>query len=370
MVGAYETRARAVLLFAGAFVLGCTGDARTEDNAQSAGGSATNPSSGSTSSPSGGSSGAVTTTGGSGTTGATEETDETSDAGIVLDVQSAETGMVGGCEDEECTCSSVDVLFVIDNSGSMCSYQEQLAAAFPGFVDAMFDALPLGTDLHVGITTSGFELGGSHSENNCVATESQPMIDQFYVRPSEGMVAGNGLQGRLLEWSGQRYFTADTSNAAHRLALSNWFSGAASSVGCGVSSFEFNAGGAAWALHPDNAATNDGFLRDEGAVLVLFILSDEADQSLDVETLSFLHDTVTTAKQACGGDACVVTGGLLSEFCTDATNASDQFLSSFGPIDARGSIGSPFMVPDYSTVVGNTFASVVAETCDDIVPEG
>lgn len=33
------------------------------------------------------------------------------------------------------------------------------------------------------------------------------------------------------------------------------------------------------ALDPVNAATNDGFLRDEGAVLAMFVLSDEVDQS-------------------------------------------------------------------------------------------
>jgi|GEM_PF-1198675 len=298
--------------------------------------------------------------------------DDGDDDGIKLDVGSPDAGDgLGGCsEGEACTCTAVDVLFVIDNSGSMCFYQDQLAAAFPGFVDAMFDALPSGTDLHVGLTTSGFELGGSHSETNCVAAEPQPIIDEFYVRPGEGAVSGNGLQGRLLEWNGERYFAADTANDGDRQALSSWFSGAATSVGCGVSSFEFNASGAAWALHPDNAATNDGFLRDEDTVLVVFILSDEADQSLEVEGLEFLHDTVVDAKAGCGGDACVVTGGLLSPWCSGAMNASEQFLQSFGGGATIGSIGSPFEMPDYGTVVGETFAQVVAQACDDIVPEG
>lgn len=298
--------------------------------------------------------------------------DDDDDDDIKLDVGSPDAGGgLGGCaEGEACTCTAVDVLFVIDNSGSMCFYQDELAAAFPGFVDAMFDALPSGTDLHVGLTTSGFELGGSHSESNCVAQETQQVIDDYYVRPGEGAVAGNGLQGRLLEWDGQRYFAADTADDADRQALAGWFSGAATSVGCGVSSFEFNASGAAWALHPDNAATNDGFLRDEDTVLVVFILSDEADQSLDVEALDFLHDTVVDAKAGCGGDACVVAGGLLSPWCSGAMNASEQFLQSFGGGATIGSIGSPFEMPDYGKVVGETFAQVVAQACDDIVPEG
>lgn len=279
---------------------------------------------------------------------------------------------VGG--DGDCGCSAVDVLFVIDNSGSMCSFQDGLAQAFPSFVDAMYEALPPGTDLHVGITTSGFEVGGSHSESNCVAAETPATIDQYYTRPTEGNVAGGGLQGRLLPWEGQSFYAVDTGDPAGKPALTSWFSGAATSVGCGVSSFEFNASAAAWALHPANAATNDGFLRDEGAVLVIFILSDEADQSLDMESLEFLHDTVVDAKSACGGDSCVVTGGLLGPWCIPDQNAAYDFLASFGSEPIWGDIwGGNIISPDvdsYVQTVGDAFAQVVAQTCESIPPVG
>ena len=291
--------------------------------------------------------------------------------GPVLDVGNG-VDTIGGCaEGEDCGCTAVDVLFVIDNSGSMCLKQENLAAAFPGFVDAMETALPPGTDLHVGITTSGFALGGSHSENNCVPQETQATIDEYFVRPTEAMVDGNGLQGRLFEHDGQSFFAVDTSDAAGMADLKTWFSAAATAVGCGVSSFEFNAAGAAWAMHEANAATNTGFIRDEGAALLLFVLSDEADQSLDVEQLEFLHDTVVAAKAQCGGDDCIVSGGLFSVFCTPAMNAAYAFLSSFGeePIwaDIGIGIGPP---PDYASVVGDALAQIVAEQCDEIMPEG
>ncbi len=298
--------------------------------------------------------------------------DSSSDpGGPMLDVGNG-VDTIGGCaEGGDCGCTAVDILFVIDNSGSMCLKQENLAAAFPGFVDAMGSALPPGTDLHVGITTSGFALGGSHSENNCVPQESAATIDEYFVRPTEGMVAGNGLQGRLFEHDGLAFFSVDTADAAGMAELKTWFSGAATAVGCGVSSFEFNAAGAAWALHEANATTNDGFIRDEGAALVLFVLSDEADQSLDVEQLDFLHDTVVAAKQGCGGDDCIVSGGLFSIFCTPAMNAAFSFLASFGedPIwaDIGLGIGPP---PDYASVVGDALAQIVAEQCDEITPEG
>jgi hypothetical protein len=293
--------------------------------------------------------------------------------GIKLDV-AAPDGGVGGCiEGRDCGCTAVDILFVIDNSGSMCLYQENLAAAFAGFADAIYDALPPGTDLHVGITTSGFELGGSHSESNCEAAESVATIDQYYVRPTEGMVAGNGLQGRLFEHQGLRYYEVDTGDAGSKQGLADWFAGAATAVDCSVSSFEFDGAGAAWALHDENAAYNDGFLRDAGAALVVFVLSDEADQSLDVETLDFLHDTVVAAKSECGGDECIVTGGLLSPWCTPDNNNAYTFLASFGEDPVWGSIGSPNPFdppPDYSAVVGDALAQIVAQTCENIPPVG
>lgn len=297
------------------------------------------------------------------------------DSGIRLDVGDGGgtgPGEGGECDpsvDEECGCTMVDVLFVIDNSGTMCSKQQQLGAAFPTFVDAMYDALPGGTDLHVGITTSGFELGGSHGESNCAANEPQATIDQYYTRPTEGMVAGNGLQGRLYEHDGMNYYAVDTGDAGAKDGLKDWFSAAASGVGCSVSSFEFNASGAAWALHPENAANNAGFLRDEGAALVIFILSDEGDQSLDMETLDFLHDTVVQAKSGCGGDACVIPGGILTPFCGPGQSASVDFLNSFGKMPIIGDIGTGFgPPPDWSGTLGDAFASVVAETCQEIPP--
>jgi hypothetical protein len=132
-----------------------------------------------------------------------------------------------------------------------------------------------------------------------------------------------------------------------------------------VSSFEFNASGAAWALHSANDATNAGFLRDEGAVLVIFVLSDEADQSFDMETLEFLHDTVSGAKSGCGGDNCIVSGGLLSTWCIPDNNAAYTFMQSFGEDPVWGDI---MQGASYTDVVGDALAQVAAQACDEIPP--
>ena len=51
-------------------------------------------------------------------------------------------------------CQNVDVLFAIDDSGSMGDKQAALAAAFPGFVKTMKQKLAKATSYHVGVVTS------------------------------------------------------------------------------------------------------------------------------------------------------------------------------------------------------------------------
>jgi len=272
-------------------------------------------------------------------------------------------------------CSAVDILFVIDNSSSMCTYEKGLVQAFPFFVDAVDSALPDGIDLHVGITTSSFCEGGSHSETNCVAQEPAATIQSVFKRPMDGMQSGNGYQGRLLDHGGKAYVTAKTGDAQTVQAMKDWFAQAAISVGCGGCAFDFTVGGAAYAAHPANDATNSGFIRDEGAVLLLFVLTDEADHS--TEPLATYHDMITARKTKCGGDNCIITGALLSKYCAEKPNVQIwQFLNMFGepPVwgDISGGTLNPLFQPpdpkEYTKVIADALAPVVKQTCDKIQP--
>jgi hypothetical protein len=307
--------------------------------------------------------------GGGDGTGGDDGGDGGDDGGIKYDVDPGDTGGPG----EEEGCDFVDILFLIDNSASMTSYQNGLIAAFPTFAGAMIENLPPDTDLHVGVTTSSFcDFGTnpSHSESNCVEQETLPVMQSSYVTPDQGTVPTPGFQGRLRPHGGITYFEGNTGDAASMTALQDWFANAAAvgSMGC---NFEFNASGVAYVFHEANAAANDGFLRDEGAALMIFILSDEADQSYDVDDAQYLHDLVVNAKAGCGGEMCIVTGGLLSPWCTPDQSASFDFLSSFGEEPVWGSIGQPMgPPPDYKETVGEALAQVLAQTCDEIPPVG
>lgn len=257
-------------------------------------------------------------------------------------------------------CVAVDLLFVIDNSPSMGEYQAALAAEFPRFVDAMYAALPVGTDLHVGVTTTSFYVGGcAESTVNCESAASSGEIAAHYVTPAEGNTEENGGQGRLFEWQGKSFFAVDTAEPSTE--LSAWFTGAATAAGEDGCSFEMSSAAAGYVADPANAASNAGFLRDEGAVLVVIVLSDEPDKS--IEGSAAYHDMLTAAKAGCGGDACIVAAGILDQCVAGVDDTVWQFLHSFGEPPIIGDIEAP---EAYAQVVGDALAAVIGQTCDDL----
>jgi len=301
------------------------------------------------------------------------DTDSDSDSDSDSDVDS-DSDSDTSTEPEQ--CAAIDMLFVIDNSASMMSPQEGLAAAFPGFVDAMFDILPDETDLHVGITTSSLcdpmnPQTSSHAEVNCEAAESNDVVSAAYITPDEQYLDYNGWQGRLLEYGGHTYFEANTIDPATKQPLKDWFAAAATSVGASGCSFEFNVGGAGHVFDPANADHNVGFIRDEDTILLIFVITNEADHTDEVYDQDQLIDWVLDAKSGCGGENCIVTGGLLTSNCVEQELDNNfRFLSSFGEEPVWGDIGSSWGPdPDYEAVVGDALAQVVGEACDEIYVE-
>ncbi|MCH9680647.1 MAG: hypothetical protein K0V04_04365 [Deltaproteobacteria bacterium] len=261
-------------------------------------------------------------------------------------------------------CYAADILFVIDNSGSMCEAQQGLAAVVPDLVDAMFDSLAGGTDLHVGIVTTSFSHGGSHGETGCSAVEGPSVIADAFI--TDTLVDHNGYQGRLFEYDGRSYFETRTDEQSARDELKAWFAGAIVEVGCSGGAFDFPVAAAGYALGPGNAAANEGFLRDEGAALALLVLTNETDHSPG--GVGMYRDMVLDAKSGCGGEDCIVTAGLLAPNCVpDYDPPVWQFLTAFGSAPSWADVRDPTL---YEGVVAQTLAQGLVETCDDIGPVG
>ncbi len=269
-------------------------------------------------------------------------------------------------------CGAVDVLFVIDNSKSMGQYQMALADAFPKFVDAMIANLPQKVDLHVGITTTDFFCtmpGDSCCPDACPIGNTQCQIgstpeelDQlsmFYVPPTQMDNMTNGAQGRLFVHEGMAYFQTNTS--ADPAPLKAWFTGAAIAAGEQGSSLEMPVAAAAYTASPANAAANAGFLRDKDSVLLVFFLTNDPDASL--EPLQTYKDMLLASKTACGGDACILTAGLIKS-CVPAENQKLwQFMKGFGEEPIWGDIEDK---AGYVDVVGEALAATLGDACINI----
>lgn len=263
-------------------------------------------------------------------------------------------GPTGGCQ-------FVDMLFVIDNSQSMQTYQDALADQFPSFVTSMFDSLPQGVDVHVGITTTDFDSNCAEAEatGNCQTSASIDQVLMHYNKPTDGNDGGNGSQGRLFQYAGKSYFAAGTDDDP--APLSEWFSQAAVAAGESGCSFEMPVAAAGWAVDPANDATNGGFLRDENGLLVVFFLTDEPDKS--PESKAVYAQQILDAKAGCGGEACVFVSGLVPTCIADVNQKLWQFMNMFGETPPYGDI---LDTAHYDDNFGAALATAVAEACANV----
>ncbi len=162
----------------------------------------------------------------------------------------------------------LDLLFIIDNSGSMGEEQASLKDNFPKFIDVLNTIQGGLPNVHIGVVNSDMgTLGG-------------PQIGS----PNDGGCAANGTDGVMVQLPGQpnvRYIS-DLKDDATQMRTRN-YTGNLSDVfktmaevgtrGCG---FESHLGAMRRAL--ENPA-NQGFLRPD-AYLAVIIIADEDDCSL------------------------------------------------------------------------------------------
>jgi len=169
-------------------------------------------------------------------------------------------------------CDKMDILFVIDNSGSMAEEQDALAAAFPQFV-SVIESYVTSTgnhlDYHVGVTTT------DHGDGLF------PGDDGALINVSKLTSAACPFPG------GRRFLQRGDAN------VPNAFSCAAK-LGTDGSGFEMPLQSAKLALvdrMTGSPATNAGFLRED-ALLAIVLVTDENDCST-VSAPGFLSSPAT-----------------------------------------------------------------------------
>lgn len=165
------------------------------------------------------------------------------------------------------TCDKMDILFVIDDSGSMGEEQANLTANFPGFIqvlDAYTNSAGVPLDYRVGVTTTGVDV-------------------EFLIQPIPGFPAipesEEGPDGQLLQKAdcGMTRRWIERSDPD----VSGTFSCLAN-VGTSGSAMEMPLRATELAV-TDRVldGTNAGFIRED-ALLAVIILTDENDCSRDI----------------------------------------------------------------------------------------
>ncbi|GEM_PF-851751 len=277
---------------------------------------------------------------------------------------------------EDCGCTAVDILFVIDNSGSMQQHAGAVRGAFEPFVQDIVSALPPATSVHIALTrgTGLYNPGdrGGWNPPNCAIDRT----DGSWNPPDLSNNGVNGQQGRLFEHAGLRYFEFDTSQNPQ--PLREWFAGSLDGAiqGSDHSNNETVVASAGYVFHPVNDTFNTGFMRQQ-AVLVIFLLSDSPDLAPPAIPTSDFVSMVSAAKAGCG-NRCIVTTGAIAD-CYDRGGIVNtrlyEFMNGFGsPPASYVYFASPFDFaappPDFRGVLGTALADVIGTTCQQIPPEG
>jgi len=258
------------------------------------------------------------------------------------------------------------------------------AVAAPRFADSLADALPGDTNVHVGVTSTemGFSESGQTSINNGVCSfAGDNDLDEtgFYTTSDQTDTGRNGAQGRLYRPSGQEIFFDIDLNAAPSEfdRLREWFT-AASAIGEGGSNIEMLTAPVGWVAHPANQATNAGFIRDKGTVLVVFFMQDEPDQTPVLidgnnggeEMLARLIDV----KSKCGGVECIVVGGFIDPNQCNNTRPIRSFLDGLTRPTAIRRLPNVDTPPDeiadeMAELLTTTLLESIQETCEDVIIE-
>ncbi|MFM2153242.1 MAG: hypothetical protein RL199_1677 [Pseudomonadota bacterium] len=218
------------------------------------------------------------------------------DAGEKYVVSLAGNGVVGGQMEEvfaQADNAKADILFVVDDSGSMAEWQEKLADNFAAF---MTFAQQQGIDYRIAVTTTGTFAGCS----------------------PEPFLGGEEANGRFAPWS------VDSPTRIVDTSMTDSFVTFASNVAVGTDGCPTEMGleGAYLALSDPNInAFNAGFLRNDASLAVI-IVSDAPDQS--PRAVDFYVDFFQNLKGARGSNMVSVSAIAWDETTCGAESSDDQ----------------------------------------------
>ena len=299
---------------------------------------------------------------------------------------------------DESGCDKVDFLFVIDNSGSMGPFQENLVTNFPGFINTIQNTLDEAQDYHIMVVDTDPTppvdcpaLCEQAETDGCLAPDgSCPLLNMtnpfcpitcatmlectsspggcsepVEPEPCEIMGAGvvypRGSDASNTDCnfaSGKRYMDSSEPDLQAAFSCAARVGTAAS----GASEQPMTSMVRAVTAGTPAYTCNDDFLRDD-AILVVTFITDEDDDSGDGSdgTVETWRQAVVNAKN--GDDQAVVMLGLFGGGgCGEDSLRLTQFTESWGDRGLQGSVCGNYQ-GFFLDAVG-----LIDNTCDEFVP--
>ncbi len=271
----------------------------------------------------------------------------------------------------------LDLLFVVDNSGSMLAEQSQLAQNFPVFLNVLQTLEGGLPNLHLGVVSSNVGAAGAQSVPGCVASGDDGNL--LTGPPGNSCATTYGLQGSFVSDIAQSNGTRvrnHTGNLAGLFACMSQLG----NTGCG---FEMHLESMYRALQPGK---NPGFYRG-GAHLAVIVIADEDDCSTEMGAL-FGDPNAGLASQLgprtsfrchefgvrCAGDATPRTLGPKSGCVPDPASMYEFEVQRYADF-LRNLKGDPKLVVvagiigDFDAATGNLTVGPDRRTNDPNLPE-
>lgn len=254
------------------------------------------------------------------------------------------------------SCTKIDFLFVIDDSGSMGDEQERLIDGFPGFLSSVESAIAQ-YDYHMMVVTTGFAPSAGE------APSCDEAIGAGRIETGDGTECG--VSDGEAEVT-KRYADAETTDEE---TLEDVFSCVAD-VGVEGSGFEMPVWAMAQALtaHSKPGGCNEGFVRDDAILVVTIISDEEDDRGVDTPGDPELwKDVIVSAKH--GRESDIVMLGLVGD-----TDLEDGVCEPFDPEAGTGAEGAPrlreliesFQYGSWTSVCQNDYTPFFTDAVDDI----
>lgn len=276
-------------------------------------------------------------------------TGQLADAGGVAPLFDLGVAPDGGAPLLPDTCRGVDLLFVVDDSGSMMEEQANLIASFPGFVAEIDTTLAHVDGLHIGVVTTD---AYKHNDAPC-----DDVLGALVTRTG-GLNSSHATCG---PYTGGRFMT-EADELGQRFSC-------AGQVGTSGDSVERPIEATMRALGPELAAPggcNEGFFRAD-ALLVVVIVTDEEDEGSGGAPAQWFEGLAALKGGVESNVVVLALIGPQQPACEDAAEIAYQ-LETFAGMFSHGSVGR-ICAETYQPFFHDSIAAI-AEACEQFTPPG